>query len=85
MAIYDVCGVLVHTKAGTAAQVAQRLAQFVGVEVHAIATDNRLVVTVEQTPKAGIADVIGQFHDVKNVLSAAVIYQHSEDIEPFIL
>lgn len=80
MTVYDVCGVLVHTKVGGVKPVAEQLAQLAGVEVHAITEDNRLVVTVELTEDARIGDTIGQFYDIKNVLSAAVIYQHSEEI-----
>ena len=77
----DICGVLVHAQPGSADQVRDQLQEFPGVEVHAVTEDHRLIVTVDQSDQ--IADkmmtkTINSFHDVKGVLSAALIYQHAE-------
>lgn len=77
----DICGVLVHAKPGSAEQVKESLLQFPGVEVHSVTEDHRLIVTVDQADcdeEKMITKTISSFHDVKGVLSAALVYQHAE-------
>ncbi len=77
----DICGVLVHAKPGSADQVKDQLQKFPGVEVHAVTEDHRLIVTVDQSDRIEekmMTKTISSFHDVKGVLSAALIYQHAE-------
>ncbi len=77
----EVCGVLVHVKPGFTDLVRDQLERWPQVEVHLITDNDRLVVTVENSsppeePK--MTEVISCFHDIKGVLSAALIYQHAE-------
>lgn len=61
--------------------VAKRLAAIAGVEVHARTADNRLIVTVEEMGDALVADTLVGLDRVEGVLSAAMVYQHSEATE----
>ncbi len=79
---YNLCGVLVHARPGRAQMVAHRLVKEPGVEVHHISEDDRLVITVEHTDRRRLVDTIAAFHDINGVLSAAVIYQFNDEIEP---
>ncbi len=77
----DICGVLVHAKPGSAKQVKDRLLALPGVEVHSVTADHRLIVTVDQADceeEKMMTKTINSFHDVKGVLSAALVYQYAE-------
>lgn len=77
----DICGVLVHARPGFAEKVKGQLLKFPGVEVHSVTDDHRLIVTIDQSEQVGekmMSNTISSFHDVKGVLSAALIYQHAE-------
>lgn len=77
----DIAGVLVHAKQGLLDQVETNLQRIPGVEVHAKTGDNRLIVTVEDQVDTEVADTLHNLYKVEGVLSAAMIYQHSEEIE----
>jgi len=72
-----ICGVLVHAKAGMTEQVQTHLTALPGVEVHA-AKQGRLVVTVESEHERHAADTILDVQRLEGVLSAALVYHHSE-------
>ena len=77
-----VCGVLVHARPTEVGPVCDVLKQLPGVEVHAATDDGRLVVTVEDLGDKRVVETISGFHDIKGVLSASVVYEHSENDEP---
>ena len=77
-----ICGVLVHAKPASVGLVREALEQLPGVEVHAATDDGRMVVTVEDQGDKRVVETITGFHDIKGVLSASVIYEHSENDEP---
>jgi nitrate reductase NapD len=62
--------------------VREALEQLPGVEVHAATDDGRMVVTVEDKGDKRVVETITGFHDIKGVLSASVVYEHSENDEP---
>lgn len=74
----NICGVLVHAQPEQAAQVEQQLSQYQGVEVHSVTEDGRLVVTIDHADRRDMVDTINQLNSVEGVLSAAMVYQHSE-------
>jgi nitrate reductase NapD len=80
MSEYNICGVLVHARTEHIDQVQASLKKIPGVEVHTATGDGRLVVTVESDDRRFVADTISSFHDVKGVLSAAMVYQFSDEI-----
>ena len=81
MSDYNICGVLVHARADHLDQVRSNLLDISGVEVHTATEDGRLVVTVEDDTRRKIADTITDFQTMDGVLSAAMIYQFSDDVE----
>ena len=80
MSDYNVCGVLVHARTEHIDQVRSSLLEISGVEVHQATDDGRLVVTVEDETRRKIADTISDFQHMNGVLSAAMIYQFSDEI-----
>jgi nitrate reductase NapD len=77
-----ICGVLVHVQPVSVGPVREALEQLPGVEVHAATDDGRMVVTVEDKGDKRVVETITGFHDIKGVLSASVVYEHSENDEP---
>jgi nitrate reductase NapD len=77
-----ICGVLVHVQPTSVGPVREALEQLPGVEVHAATDDGRMVVTVEDKGDKRVVETITGFHDIKGVLSASVVYEHSENDEP---
>lgn len=76
---YNVCGVLVHAHDNQIDQVKKLLEQQDGVEVHAVTDNGRLVVTVEHDRRKTVGDRIMGFYELPGVLSAAMIYQYSDN------
>jgi len=76
---YNVCGVLVHAHNNQIDQVKKLLEQQDGVEVHAVTDNGRLVVTVEHDRRKTVGDRIMGFYELPGVLSAAMIYQYSDN------
>jgi len=50
-----------------------------GVQIHHEARDGRFIVTVEDGPGVSVADTVIQLHRLDGVLSAAMVYQYSDD------
>ena len=74
----NICGVLIHAHPGHAQQVQERLMRHEGVEVHAVSDDSKLVVTIEHGERRHVVDTLTRLNNVEGVLSAAMVYQHSE-------
>lgn len=49
------------------------------VEVHAATRDGRLVLTLEDQAGASAADSFLKLHDIRGVMSVALIYQYSDE------
>ncbi|HET9699882.1 MAG TPA: chaperone NapD [Burkholderiales bacterium] len=77
----NISGVLVHARPESAEAVRARLMQLPGVEVHAVSPDGRLVVTVENADDREMADTFERVQALPDVLSASLIYHHSEDTQ----
>lgn len=80
MSDYEVCGVLVHSRTENIPTVETKLQSIDGVEVHATTDDGRLIVTVESANGDLPPDTMARFHDIKGVLSAALIYQYADPV-----
>ena len=74
----NICGVLVHAADGWIETVRDALAATPGVEVHHVASDGRIVVTVEDTVEAWASATIADFHVLDGVLSVSLVYHHFE-------
>lgn len=82
MTEYNVCGVLVHAILEQIGQVRNHLESLNGVEVHQTTDDGRLVVTVESGSRRYVADTISSLHEIDGVLSASMVFQFNDEIEP---
>ena len=80
MTDFNICGVLVHAQLDQVDQVKAQLEEISGVEIHSATDKGKLVVTVESDSRRFVADTITGFTNMKGVLSASMIYQHSEDL-----
>ena len=78
----NIAGVLIHTRPGAMAAVRVRLEEIPGTVVHAETDDGRLIVTVEHDEDSVVADTVLGLHRLEGVLSAAMVYQQSEDPGP---
>jgi nitrate reductase NapD len=72
------CGVLVVAARGRADAVGRQLAGMAGVEVHQVAPDGRLIVTVEDTAEQWAGQILAHLSAVEGVLSTALVYHHCE-------
>lgn len=79
MSEYNLCGVLIHARHEQIHAIRKKLQKQQGVEVHAESDDGRLVVTVEDESRKQVAERIMKFHELEGVLSAAMIYQFSDE------
>lgn len=77
---FGICSVIVHANPERAATVRSTIEEIEGVEVHGGAEQGKLIVTVEQTDDATMADTITGFTHVEGVLSTSMIYHHYEEI-----
>ena len=77
----NICGVLVHARPENIEVVSERLLMVDGVEIHGSNEDGRMVVTLEEDDNDRMADALMDFQKLEGVISASMIYHHSEDIE----
>lgn len=77
----NICSLIVHTKPTAGPVVAESLErQFEGVEVHAGAELDKLVVTVEETKdKFSFSDTVMAIRDVEGVVNTVLIYHYGGD------
>lgn len=76
----NIAGVVVNTMPEHQETVRAALLALNGVEIHAQAGP-RLVVTLEDDDGRRMADTVSNLHTLKGVLSAAMVYQYSDDGE----
>ncbi|WP_068116018.1 chaperone NapD [Tropicimonas marinistellae] len=76
----NICGCLVHALPGEGAAVRQSAEALVGVEVHAVTEDERLIVVVEDTEMTRASDQIMELHQIPGVTSVTLTYHHFEDL-----
>lgn len=79
--IMSICGVMVQVLPERMAEVEPRLLEISGLEVHGISDDGKMVITVESTNYKDTGSRITDLQKVKGVLSASMIYQHTEEIK----
>jgi nitrate reductase NapD len=81
-ALFNMCGVVVHTQPEKAKVLAERLSAMDGVHVHEIADMARIVITVEDTETTRALDTITQIHRLEGVIAAGLVYHHFEPVTP---
>jgi nitrate reductase NapD len=79
----NICSCVVHARPGSGEGVAARLCALPGVEIHAGADVDKLVVTIEDTPDTLAADTIGTLNDIPGVINTVLIYHYgAADLPP---
>lgn len=74
----NISSVIVHPRPGEAEAVTARLAGLAGIEVHAVADDGRMIVTIETENDGAMADSFDAINKTDGVLSAAMVYHQTE-------
>lgn len=76
-----ICGLVVYARPEHIRRVAAALAGQPGLEVHAVDDAGKLVVTLEAQGDAAVLDAIQAINGTDGVLTANLVYQHSESAE----
>ncbi len=79
---FNISGVLVHVRLADLERVRTELGKLPGVELHGQSDDGRLIVTVEDTEARMCAETVTGIQYIDGVLSAALVYQHTDTSEP---
>ncbi|WP_100176429.1 MULTISPECIES: chaperone NapD [Bradyrhizobium] len=70
----NICGVAVYLAPGAAGDLTSRILAMPGVELEAAAGENRLALTVIDTPASLAIDQIAAMHRLPGVVSASLIF-----------
>jgi nitrate reductase NapD len=77
-----ISGMYVETTKGQAKQVAEKLTEITGVEVHHIHDDVKVIITLETETVDQSYRTAETFKDIEDVLAICLVYTNFED-EPF--
>lgn len=78
----NISSAIVHARPGYVPLVEAGLAALNGVEIHAIAPDGRMIVTIETEDDGSNVATYERIGQLDGVLSAAMVY-HQTESEPF--
>lgn len=76
----NICGLLVHAMPERLADTRAALSAADGVDVHAVQSDGRIVVTVEDTPARRADQIIMDLHQIPGIVSVTLSYHHFEPL-----
>lgn len=76
-----VAGVLVHAKADRLTDVTTRISAIPGAEVITATPEGKIIVVLETTSSARIAEALTSLSGTDGVLSTSLVYEHHEAIE----
>ncbi len=76
----DIVGVLVRAKPPHITAVKAAFETIAGLEIHAETSEGQMVITLDES-NGHPADTIGDINGIEGVLSAAMVYQYSEEGE----
>ena len=82
-----ISSLIVHAKTALKDRVAADIARLPGAEIHAVGEQGKIIVTLETPSEAGVTDSIDCINRIDGVLSALLVYHHSESrdsLEEFI-
>lgn len=74
----NISSVIIGALPGDAAQVAERLRQLEGVEVHVVNDDGRIIVSIESASEGATVTTFEAIHQMPGVLSASLVYHQYE-------
>ena len=77
----SICGVMAQVLPENIDEVKARMLQIAGLEIHAIGDDGKVVITVESNSYKDTGERISALQKIKGVISASMIYQHTETLE----
>lgn len=75
----NISSVVIRIRPERLAAVEAALRAMPGVEIHAVADDSRLAVTLEDSDMARAADHFVALHAIPGVLTVTLIYQYDDD------
>lgn len=73
-----ISSLIVHAKPGTDALFREQISGLDGVELHAVAEDGRMIVTMESADDAAIRSTYFAIEHLNGVLSVAMVYHQVE-------
>ncbi|RFU49006.1 chaperone NapD [Paraburkholderia sp. DHOC27] len=76
-----IAGIVVHAQKIRLADIRRAISRLPGAEIHAVTEDGKLAVTLEGRSMFDVADTLHAIHALDGVYSAALVYQHHEDIQ----
>lgn len=74
----NISSIILGVHPGDAAGVGVQLATLEGVEVHAVAEDGRMIVTIESATEGATVDTFEAIRQIPGVLSASLVYHQYE-------
>ena len=74
----DICSLVIGARPESLQALRRDLQALPGVELHAVADDGRVVVTVETDDHGNSVDVIERMRTLDGVLSVGLVYHHFE-------
>jgi periplasmic nitrate reductase NapD len=74
----NISSVIVHPQPGAAEAVRARLTSLAGIEVHAVADDGRMIVTIETEGDGSMADTFDAINKTDGVMSASMVFHQTE-------
>ena len=77
----SICGVMAQVLPEKVDEVKARMLQIAGLEIHGIGDDGKMVITVESNNYKDTGERISALQKLKGVISASMIYQHTETLE----
>ncbi len=78
---FHVAGIVVYAEPSLRDSIIQAIGMLPAAQVHAVTQDARLVVTLEASESARVVDQLDAIQALPGVYSAALVYQHHEDID----
>lgn len=77
---WHIASLVVHTLPQQARFAAERIATLPGAEVHAVAAQGKVIVTLEGPTSQRILDAISAIHALDGVINAALVYQGADSL-----
>lgn len=75
----SISGLVIHAHPERTEDVRARLAEFEGIDIHAIGEDGRMVVTLDVADDQRAADTLMDMQKLEGVLNASLIYNQFEN------
>ena len=74
----NISSAIVHARPGTTEKLQSRLSDLSGVEIHAATAEGKMIVTIENETDQGMVEMFERIRQLDDVMSASMVYHHSE-------